>query len=250
MTIKLIQDKQLCKKIIFTFLFISAIATTNNIFSRSIYADSEERLNKMVVSYDADDTFGKLDDDITVSKTNKEKMAFQSILNEEERIRKAEEERIRAEQERIRILNERLDKQRSLLGQLGGGYNDGNSEAGLLDDRILGAITFAKNQIGKPYIWGATGSRGYDCSGLTMMAYESVGIDIGRTTYNQIYAGRGVSSRDLKPGDLILFNYDGTPSHVGLYIGNGNMIHAPQTGESIKVAPVNYSRICGIRRVV
>jgi peptidoglycan DL-endopeptidase CwlO len=98
------------------------------------------------------------------------------------------------------------------------------------------AIAFARDQLGKPYVWGATGPDSYDCSGLTQAAYRAAGIDLPRTTYDQVNAGTRIAQSDMKPGDLIFFYSD--VSHVGIYIGNGEMIHAPHTGTVIKIAPI------------
>lgn len=100
-------------------------------------------------------------------------------------------------------------------------------------------------QLGKPYVYGATGSANFDCSGFTQYVYENAaGKDISRTTYSQINEGQAVSQDQLQPGDLV-FTHAG---HVGIYVGGGQMIHAPQTGDVVKVAPV-YSFYAG-RRVV
>ena len=100
-------------------------------------------------------------------------------------------------------------------------------------------------QLGKPYVWGATGSETFDCSGFTSYVYKhAAGIDISRTTYTQINVGQPVSQDQLKPGDLV-FPHTG---HVGIYVGNGQMIHAPQTGDVVKVAPV-YNFYAG-RRII
>ncbi len=98
------------------------------------------------------------------------------------------------------------------------------------------AIAFARQQLGKPYVWGATGPDSFDCSGLTQAAYKAAGITLPRTTYDQVNVGTRVSESDLQPGDLIFFYAD--DSHVGLYIGNGEMIHAPHTGTVVKIAPI------------
>ncbi|MDS0526201.1 NlpC/P60 family protein [Clostridium sp. SHJSY1] len=96
-------------------------------------------------------------------------------------------------------------------------------------------VNYAYKFIGCPYVWGATGPSTFDCSGFTSYVYRNVaGIDIGRTTYEQINAGREVSRDELQPGDLV-FPHDG---HVTIYIGNGQVIHAPQTGDVIKISPI------------
>ncbi|GHF88579.1 NlpC/P60 family protein [Streptomyces filamentosus] len=113
--------------------------------------------------------------------------------------------------------------------------------------RASAAISFARAQLGKPYIWGATGPAGYDCSGLTQAAWRAAGVSLPRTTYTQINAGRRVSRSELAPGDLVFF-YSGI-SHVGLYIGGGQMIHAPRPGAPIRVAPIDEMPFAGATRV-
>lgn len=108
------------------------------------------------------------------------------------------------------------------------------------------AIAFARNQLGKPYVWGATGPDSYDCSGLTQAAYKAAGISLPRTTWEQVKVGTRVSEADLQPGDLIFFYSD--ISHVGLYIGNGEMIHAPHTGTVVKIAPITEMPFYGAVR--
>ena len=96
-------------------------------------------------------------------------------------------------------------------------------------------LNAAYSHLGKPYVYGSTGPSSFDCSGFTQYVYkQAAGIDISRTTYSQIGVGTPVSQSDLQPGDLV-FPHTG---HVGIYIGNGQMIHAPQTGDVVKVAPV------------
>ncbi|MFJ8664660.1 NlpC/P60 family protein [Streptomyces sp. NPDC093600] len=94
------------------------------------------------------------------------------------------------------------------------------------------ALAFARGQIGKPYVWGATGPSSYDCSGLTQAAWKEAGVDLPRTTWDQVEAGARVATDDLQPGDLVFF-YDDI-SHVGLYIGGGKMIHAPKPGANVR----------------
>ena len=110
---------------------------------------------------------------------------------------------------------------------------------------MSGLMTLLRAQLGKPYVYGATGPSTFDCSGLTSYVYRNaLGIEIGRTTYEQINSGVEVSQSELKVGDLV-FPHAG---HVGIYIGNGQMIHAPQTGDVVKIAPVY--RFWRARRIV
>ncbi|MCX4845860.1 C40 family peptidase [Streptomyces sp. NBC_00893] len=113
--------------------------------------------------------------------------------------------------------------------------------------RAAEAVAFAYGALGKPYVWGATGPSSFDCSGLTQAAWRAAGVSLPRTTYTQINAGRRVSRSELAPGDLVFF-YSGI-SHVGLYIGNGQMIHAPRTGSPVRIAPIDQMPFAGAARV-
>ena len=105
---------------------------------------------------------------------------------------------------------------------------------------VATAITFAEQQLGKPYLWGGTGPDAFDCSGLVMMAYRTAGINIERTSEAQWATEQRVPASQVQPGDLVFFaGSDGTttsPGHVGLVIGNGKMIEAYATGFPIRVA--------------
>lgn len=96
-------------------------------------------------------------------------------------------------------------------------------------------VNYAYNFIGVPYVWGGTKPSGFDCSGFTSYVYNAFGYGIGRDTYAQIGSGTSVSYNDLQPGDLIFTN---GVNHVGIYVGGGQMIHAPRTGERVKVGPI------------
>ncbi|WP_031083821.1 C40 family peptidase [Streptomyces sp. NRRL WC-3549] len=113
--------------------------------------------------------------------------------------------------------------------------------------RAAQAVAFAYGALGKPYVWGATGPDSFDCSGLTQAAWRAAGVSLPRTTYSQINAGTRVSRSELAPGDLVFF-YSGI-SHVGMYIGGGQMIHAPRPGAPVRVAPVSDMPFAGATRV-
>lgn len=102
----------------------------------------------------------------------------------------------------------------------------------------------AYRYLGVPYVWGGTSPYGFDCSGLVQYVYAQHGIYLPRTSYEQINAGRHVSYSQLKPGDLVNF-----PGHVGIYIGGGQMIHAPRPGRSVCIESVfnGGNFICGTR---
>ncbi|WP_323375657.1 NlpC/P60 family protein [Streptomyces sp. RB17] len=113
--------------------------------------------------------------------------------------------------------------------------------------RAEAAVEYAYAKLGSPYVWGAAGPNAFDCSGLVQAAYRSAGISLPRTTYAQIDAGRRVSRSELEPGDLVFF-YSGI-SHVGIYVGNGQIIHAPNPSAPVRLAPVDLMPFAGATRV-
>ncbi|MGQ4329876.1 NlpC/P60 family protein [Streptomyces hayashii] len=116
------------------------------------------------------------------------------------------------------------------------------------DAKAEKALAFARAQIGKPYVWGAVGPGSYDCSGLTLAAWKAAGVTLPRTTYDQANAGATASLADARPGDLVFF-YDDV-SHVGVYVGNGMMIHAPKPGAYVREESIYYDGESGIHSVV
>ncbi len=108
------------------------------------------------------------------------------------------------------------------------------------------AVAFAKKQLGKPYLYGAAGPNAYDCSGLTSQAWKAAGVTLPRTSQTQIGVGTAVSRSELQPGDLVF--YYGDISHVALYVGNGQIIHAPNSRSSVKYADVDSMPWAGARR--
>ncbi len=159
-------------------------------------------------------------------------------------------------------INTKLDKARELLATLSpaqqASYTAGESgdrasreiPRGSLkapNARAAQAVSFAYSALGSPYVWGASGPNAFDCSGLTQAAYRSAGVSLPRTTYTQINAGQRVSRSELAPGDLVFF-YSGI-SHVGLYVGNGQMIHAPNPSAPVRLAPVDSMPFAGGTRV-
>lgn len=104
---------------------------------------------------------------------------------------------------------------------------DGGRVAKSSVDKVL---DYVRAQIGDPYVSGGTGPDRWDCSGLTQAAFRSVGVEIGRTTYDQINRGRAVGRNDLQPGDLVFVN----AGHVAVFSGNGNVVEAPRTGLRVR----------------
>lgn len=102
-------------------------------------------------------------------------------------------------------------------------------------------IELARKKIGTPYRAGAAGPNAFDCGGFTQFVFQrALGIDIGRSSVNQFQRVERIKRKDARPGDLVFFFENGA-QHVGIYIGNGKMIDAPQAGEKVKVNPISGS---------
>ncbi|MEU6761490.1 NlpC/P60 family protein [Streptomyces sp. NPDC046853] len=165
-----------------------------------------------------------------------------------------------------KTVNGKLDAAKGLLSQLtgdqradlAGGDQDRASRTAGRDGsphvpgkapnaRASAAVSYAYKALGSPYVWGATGPDAFDCSGLTQAAYRSAGIALPRTTYAQIAEGERVPRSQLQPGDLVFF-YQGI-SHVGIYVGDGQMIHAPNPSAPVRLAPISQMPFAGAARV-
>jgi cell wall-associated NlpC family hydrolase len=111
----------------------------------------------------------------------------------------------------------------------------------------VAAIAFAVAQLGKPYQWGADGPNAYDCSGLVYAAYAAAGIHIARTTFQWYLDGPQVPLTQIQPGDLLFSaGSDGTPAdpgHVVMYLGGGQIIQAPQTGQDVQIDPLDLAGV-------
>jgi cell wall-associated NlpC family hydrolase len=121
--------------------------------------------------------------------------------------------------------------------------------------QALVALDFALAQVGRPYVWGATGPASYDCSGLTWQSYSQAGITLPRVSADQhANGGPPVAIADLLPGDLVFFAtaaWDpGAVHHVGMYVGHGLMVDAPHPGAFVRVEPVSAAGYVGAVRVV
>jgi cell wall-associated NlpC family hydrolase len=107
------------------------------------------------------------------------------------------------------------------------------------------ALAAAKSKLGSPYVWGATGPSQFDCSGLMQWAYKQAGLSLPRSSRQQSTFGAPVEKSQLQPGDLVF--YYSPVSHVGMYVGNGMMVHAPTSGDVVKVSPLQNNYV-GARR--
>ncbi|GGX61992.1 C40 family peptidase [Streptomyces fructofermentans] len=178
----------------------------------------------------------------------------------EEATRKlAELERSRAAVARHkRAVEQKLSKARRLLNALPEGERaalDRASRSGRTPDlsgavpssgRAAAAVAAARSAVGKPYVWGANGPGGFDCSGLTQWSYAQAGVGIPRTSQAQAHAGRQVPLSQAQPGDLVTYRSDA--SHVGMYVGNGQVVHAPYPGAAVRYDPVGMMPVSAVTR--
>ncbi len=119
------------------------------------------------------------------------------------------------------------------------------------------AVNVAAQFLGVPYVWGGTSPSGFDCSGLMQYVYKQLGYTINRVAEDQMKNGVPVSRENLQPGDLVGFYSSpggGYIGHIGMYVGNGIMIHAPHTGDVVRYAEIDsgyyYERFAGGRRII
>ena len=114
------------------------------------------------------------------------------------------------------------------------------------------SVAYARAQIGKPYLWAADGPASFDCSGLTMMAWRQSDVSLPHWSVAQYATGKKISLANIRPGDMVFFATDLTEyrsiHHVGLYIGNGQMIEAPFTGSFVRVSSINRASLFGASR--
>ncbi|MFI1996478.1 C40 family peptidase [Actinoplanes sp. NPDC020271] len=137
-------------------------------------------------------------------------------------------------------------RQTSYNGADAGPYKTGLCPAEYTNDKGGRAAQKACDLIGKPYVFGSEGPNSYDCSGLTKEAWASVGVHLEHYTKDQWSSGKSVSRSELKPGDLVFYYSD--VHHVAIYIGKGMVVHAPHTGDFVRMATIDRGPIAGYRR--
>ncbi|MGP3975159.1 NlpC/P60 family protein [Streptomyces sp. 8N114] len=112
--------------------------------------------------------------------------------------------------------------------------------------RAAAAVAAVKSAVGRPYAWGAAGPGAFDCSGLTQWAYKQAGTSIPRTSQAQRSAGQQVPLSQARPGDLVVYRDDA--SHVGMYVGGGQVVHAPHPGAPVRYDPVGMMPVSSVTR--
>ncbi|MFJ4693438.1 NlpC/P60 family protein [Streptomyces sp. NPDC088766] len=122
----------------------------------------------------------------------------------------------------------------------------GPESAGAASGRAAAALAAARSAVGRPYVWGANGPTGFDCSGLMQWSYAQAGVSLPRTSQAQAHAGRRVPLSQARPGDIVTYRSDA--SHVGMYAGNGQVIHAPHPGAAVRYDPVGMMPVSSVTR--
>lgn len=188
-----------------------------------------------------------------IDETNKQIESQKTVLAEAESIKnkyateiKAIEDEIVAKAERVEAAQQStaIIAQASSVAPTRGAQESATANA-------LAVVEEAKRHLGKAYVWGATGPDTFDCSGLVQYVYRSVGVSLPRTTYDQVKKGTYVPKGQEQPGDLVFFGPNNAPTHVGIYVGNGVYIHAPQENEFVRYDDLSRRRnYCQARRII
>ncbi|OEV30113.1 hypothetical protein AN219_12715, partial [Streptomyces nanshensis] len=164
------------------------------------------------------------------------------------RHKKAVLKKLKAARELLRELSpaERAERERASRSDGRGGSFEPGSGAQASSQRAASALAAARSAVGRPYVWGAAGPASFDCSGLTQWAYGKAGVSIPRTSQAQRSAGRQVPMSQARPGDLVVYRDDA--SHVGMYAGDGQVVHAPHPGAPVRYDPVNMMPVSSVTR--
>ena len=190
----------------------------------------------------------KLSKEYEAKEAEAQKVYDRLSAEEQERLKKLEEE---AERERAARENPSPSPSPTASPSPGRGNKSDPpatpSPGGGGSERAQQAVNYALAQVGKGYVMGTTGPSTFDCSGLMYAGYKQVGISLPRTSQAQFSAGTSVSKGDLQPGDLVF--YYGGITHVGMYIGNGQIVHAANPRSGVVTASVNSMPYQGARRV-
>ncbi|MBU5486234.1 C40 family peptidase [Clostridium sp. MSJ-11] len=184
----------------------------------ALKADNEKKL--------ADVNSKKSEQDKLLAELNKQERMYASKINESQRV-------INAAMAEINAIRDKAPE-----------YKPSRGPSQISSNTI---VAYASNFLGTPYQWGGNGPNNFDCSGFTRYVYAHFGVNIPRVASDQQNFGTSVSRENLQPGDLVFFGYPA--HHVGIYVGNNAYMHAPRTGDVVKVSPLTRSDYSGARRV-
>ncbi|MFJ4711606.1 NlpC/P60 family protein [Streptomyces sp. NPDC088785] len=214
-----------------------------------MYQGQQATKNLMSQLADAQDELARYADDASakwkeLDEGAKDKAAAKKRIEKQIQEAQTLESRLeKKERERLRKLEEQAEQQAQTAWLSSGVLKEIDGRATPAGKK---AVQFATAQLGKPYVWGAEGPKSYDCSGLTSQAWAAAGHGIPRTSQEQWKQLERVDIKDMRPGDLII--YHGDASHVGMYIGDGAIIHAPRPGRTVTVAGAGSMAILGVVR--
>ncbi len=183
-------------------------------------ADNEHKIDKLKVK--------KQEQNTLIAEAKRQQQLYSNKISEAQAI-------VNATMRQIQQIRDKAPK-----------YTPSRGAASLSSDAV---VAYASNFLGTPYVWGANGPKSFDCSGFVKYVYAHFGVSMTRTTYTQINEGSHISRGDLEPGDLVFFGTGSDPHHVGIYVGNNSYIHAPRTGDVVKVSPMTRSDYLTARRV-
>jgi len=172
-----------------------------------------------------------------------------SVLNTREAARQAAAREAAAKEAAARAAAAASNNSNSNSNSSGNSNSNAGSSSNVTSASGQAVLNYAYKFLGTPYVWGGTSPSGFDCSGFTSYVYRHFGVNLPRTSRSQAGAGRKVSYSDLQAGDLVFFG-SGSISHVGIYIGGGNMIHSPRPGKSVEVSSMRYHNFITARRVI
>lgn len=205
--------------------YLDKASTLDQLSAKQVSALEQIKTKQRALQQQRTEASAKLEDLAETRKVlNQKKKEVQGKLSEAQELLNTltEEERARLDaEERANRADQRVD--------LGSGA--------AATQRASAALAAAQAKIGSPYVWGATGPSSFDCSGLTSWAYSQAGVSLPRTSQSQASAGTQLSMDQLAPGDLVFFY--GDLHHVGLYAGNGQILHAPKPGANVRYESIH-----------
>lgn len=228
--------------------FISRVDTIKKLidFDKNLLADLEGKKQVIVNKKKALDTKNakllalKADSEQKLAAVNDSKAAQNKLLDD----LKKQEKLYAAKVDTSKQLVNKTMIQIAAIRKAAPSYSASRGSAPLSSNAI---VAYASNFLGTPYQWGGNGTSTFDCSGYVKYVYDHFGVSLPRVASDQQQVGTDVPRDQLQPGDLVFFGYPA--HHVGIYVGNGCYIHAPHTGDVVKISPLDGSDFSNAKRV-